>query len=165
MSNHFQRQNQGQVHSNIKLPDPNDLFRDPNYNDQQAKINEKDLQMLMNSRVEMPVHAEMPTDQLKSIIHDLELLKNTFANKLNDIEKRLMSLNTHTHAQSMPSYAPPKLPSFQLIQTHAPQQTPSMSSEQFNQQFNQQFIKQKQQAQQQAQQQAPNRFQPFRHNT
>jgi len=142
---------------NYNLPNPEEIFRDPNYNGKAPRINENDMKSF-ESRRESFAPPQMPqqvpkfedinnprTFQIQSLNNDLIAVKN----KIIEIEKRIHLLE---HPQ-----APHQMP--QPLQLQPPPIT------YLNQQPMQQPIQQPMQQPMQSQQQQPNYqqgFQPFR---
>jgi len=122
-----------QQQRNFQLPNANEIFRDPHYNEK-AKMSEREMQALMNSRPDFappPPLQQIPKFedvnnaklfQAQSLHNDLNLLKATFQSKVAEIEKRLQIMEQPNQAGQNPAnmqpFTPPnQLTHFQPLQT------------------------------------------------
>ena len=166
---------------NFQLPNANEIFRDPNYNEK-AKLSpeQMDIQMraLLNNRPDFGASQPPPQQvpkfeevnnaklfQVQSLHSDLNLLKATFQSKIAEIEKRLQIMEHPNQASQNPNnmqpFTPPQLTHFQPLQTQMQQMQGGFQMQQPQQQMMQGF-QQPQQFQQQPQQgfqQQPQQFQ------
>ncbi len=127
---------------NFQLPNPNEIFRDPHYNEK-AKMSEREMQALMSSRPSFDSSGSMPPQQVanfedinnaklfqaQSLRNDLNLLKTTFQSKVTEIEKRLQIMEQPSQASQNPTnmqpFTPNHLTYFQPLQTQIqPMQQP-----------------------------------------
>jgi hypothetical protein len=153
------------------LPDPNTLFRDPNYNPQSQRLSDNDIQAAQQQYKQFTPAQPLPavnnfnelnnpkTFQLQNFENDLKIWKA----KGEELEKRLIQLKTPqpAYVQHQPLTTEPINVRNAPPQQQAPQQTPQMPFYQPPQQQQQFQPPQFQPPQQQQQFQPPQQqFQP-----
>jgi len=150
------------------LPNPEQIFRDPNYSNNAPKISQKDMEDLLNKRETFappppPQQVQKFEDINNAKIFQVQSLNNDILavrQKLAEIEKR-MELIQHPPVQQQPQPLPLVQPQMTFIQPPSQQYQQPPPQQQYQQQPPpQQQYHQQPPPQQQIQPQKPVQFQP-----